>query len=131
MDKQHEPFTYEEENQIRALMLIGNTREEAEQCILDDRADFESPLMKEMAEKAKKAGLLRVQVRGVDGFGKKRVRTLKPNLTKREIIQTVAEGMEDLPDTMTIVNPERQIDFWLDGNHYSLTLTQHRPPKKT
>jgi hypothetical protein len=51
-------------------------------------------------------------------------------LTKREIIQTVAEGMAELPDKLEVVNPERQIDFWLDGKHYSLTLTQHRLKKE-
>lgn len=126
-----EKFTFEERREIEALVAIGNTREEAEQCIMDDRNNVETEYMKEMRIKAEKAGLIRVQARGVDGFGKKHVRTLKPNMTKREIIQTVAEGIEELPDSMTIINPERQIDFWLDGNHYSLTLTQHRPPKKT
>ena len=122
-------FTAEEQREIQALLRLGNTQEEAEQAILDDRADKETLEMRTMREKAEKAGLLRVQARGEDAYGKKRTRTIKPNLTKREIIQTIAEGMEELPDSMTIINPERQIDFWLDGNHYSLTLTQHRPPK--
>ena len=122
-------FSKEEERQIEALMKMGNSREEAEQCVLDDRADIETPEMLEMRKKAEKAGLLKIQARAVDAYGKKHKRERKPNLTKREIIQTIAEGMEELPDSMTVINPERQIDFWLDGNHYSLTLTQHRPPK--
>ena len=123
-------FTHEEQKQIEALMKLGNSREEAEQVILDDRAEVETPEMKAMAESAKKNGLLKVGARVEDAYGRKRVRVMKPNLTKREIIQTVAEGMAELPDRLEVVNPERQIDFWLDGNHYSLTLTQHRQKKE-
>lgn len=122
-------FTHEEQKQIEALMKLGNSREEAEQVILDDRAEVETPEMKAMAESAKKNGLLKVGARVEDAYGRKRVRVIKPNLTKREIIQTVAEGMAELPDRLEVVNPERQIDFWLDGKHYSLTLTQHRLKK--
>ena len=122
-------FTHEEQKQIEALMKLGNSREEAEQVILDDRAEVETPEMKAMAESAKKNGLLKVGARVEDAYGRKRVRVIKPNLTKREIIQTVAEGMAELPDKLEVVNPERQIDFWLDGKHYSLTLTQHRLKK--
>lgn len=123
-------FTHEEQKQIEALMKLGNSREEAEQVILDDRAEVETPEMKAMAESAKKNGLLKVGARVEDAYGRKRVRVIKPNLTKREIIQTVAEGMAELPDRLEVVNPERQIDFWLDGKHYSLTLTQHRLKKE-
>jgi hypothetical protein len=119
-------FTHEEQKQIEALMKLGNSREEAEQVILDDRAEVETPEMKAMAESAKKNGLLKVGARVEDAYGRKRTRVIKPNLTKLEIIQTVAEGMAELPDKLEVVNPERQIDFWLDGKHYSLTLTQHR-----
>jgi hypothetical protein len=119
-------FTHEEQKQIEALMKLGNSREEAEQVILDDRAEVETPEMKAMAESAKKNGLLKVSARVEDAYGRKRTRVIKPNLTKLEIIQTVAEGMAELPDKLEVVNPERQIDFWLDGKHYSLTLTQHR-----
>ena len=123
-------FTHEEQKQIEALMKLGNSREEAEQVILDDRAEVETPEMKAMAESAKKNGLLKVGARVEDAYGRKRARVIKPNLTKREIIQTVAEGMAELPDRLEVINPERQIDFWLDGNHYSLTLTQHRLKKE-
>ena len=33
-------------------------------------------------------------------------------------------------DNYSVVNPERQIDFWLNDVHYSVTLTAHRAPKK-
>lgn len=59
-------------------------------------------------------------------------RERKPNAEKREIIEDIcgfiAQHCEYASET-SIVNPERQIDFTVGGNHYSITLTCHRKPK--
>lgn len=61
-------------------------------------------------------------------------RERKPNEEKREIINNLYAAIYDwepefVSDVKT-VNPERQIDFVVNGNHYSITLTCHRPPKE-
>lgn len=121
-------FTAEEERQIQAFMKMGDTREEAEQAILEDREDIETPEMKEMAKGAKENGSLRTGEHSVDAYGRKRTRERKPNEDKRLIIDCLKDTLADF-DNCEVINAERQIDFHLNGIHYSVTLTAHRPPK--
>ena len=73
--------------------------------------------------------------RAVDAYGKERKRERKENHDKRFIISVLHEAMQatgehaPLGDGGTVVNPERQIDFTLNGVAYSITLTAHRPKK--
>ena len=118
------------ENEILHLMkALDISREEAEQLWEDDNNDYESDEMKEMAEKAKKNGLLKVGARQVEPAKEKKTRERKPNEDKRFLIDCLFDSLKDF-DNCEIVNPERQIDFWLNGIHYSVTLTAHRAPKK-
>lgn len=54
----------------------------------------------------------------------------KPNELKREIINDfytfLCENWIEVRETANISNPERQIDFSLNGENFSLTLVQHR-----
>ena len=120
----------QKEKEIRAYMeKLEISREEAEQLWEDDNSDFESEEMKEMADKAKKNGLLKTGARQVtDPNGKKKVRERKPNEDKRLLVDCLMDALKDF-DNAVVVNPERQVDFYLNGTHYSLTLTAHRPPK--
>lgn len=120
----------QKEKEIRAYMeKLEISREEAEQLWEDDNSDYESEEMKEMADKAKKNGLLKTGARQVvDLDGKKRTRERKPNEDKRLIVDCLMDSLKDF-DNAEVVNPERQVDFHLNGVHYSVTLTAHRPPK--
>lgn len=120
----------QKEKEIRAYMeKLEISREEAEQLWEDDNSDYESDEMREMADKAKKNGLLKVGAKAtVDPNGKKRVRERKPNEDKRLLIDCLMDALKDF-DNAEVVNPERQVDFHLNGVHYSVTLTAHRPPK--
>jgi hypothetical protein len=53
-------------------------------------------------------------------------RERKPDDDKRELIKIIADAFENCE----VINPERQIDLNYLGNHYSITLTKHRPPKE-
>lgn len=119
------------EREIQGYMKnLGISREEAEQLWDDDNSDYESDEMREMAENAKKNGLLKVNAREtVDPNGKKRVRERKPNEDKRLLIDCLQDALKDF-DNCEVVNPERQVDFVLNDVHYSVTLTAHRKPKQ-
>ena len=58
--------------------------------------------------------------------GKRKPTERKPDEDKRELIKIIADAFANCE----IVNPERQIDLNYLGNHYSITLTKHRPPKE-
>ena len=114
---------------VHLMKSLDISREEAEQLWEDDNNDYESDEMKEMAEKAKKNGLLKVGARQAEPSKEKKPRERKPNEDKRFLIDCLFDSLKDF-DNCEIVNPERQIDFWLNGVHYSVPLTAHRAPKK-
>lgn len=53
-------------------------------------------------------------------------RERKPNEPKREIMQVLDEALTDIADDVTVTNPERQIDFVLDGIRYRVVLSAPR-----
>lgn len=53
-------------------------------------------------------------------------RERKPNEPKREIIQVLDEALTDIADDVTVTNPERQIDFVMDGIRYRVVLSAPR-----
>ena len=114
---------------VHLMKSLDISREEAEQLWEDDNNDYENDEMKEMAEKAKKNGLLKVGARQAGPATEKKPRERKPNEDKRFLIDCLFDSLKDF-DNCEIVNPERQIDFLLNGVHYSVTLTAHRAPKK-
>lgn len=118
-----------EQEVLHLMKSLDLSREEAEQLWQDDHDDYESDEMKEMAANAKKNGLLKTGARQVvDPSGKKKVRERKPNEDKRFLVDCLRDTLQEF-EGCEVVNPERQVDFHLNGVHYSVTLTAHRPPK--
>jgi hypothetical protein len=124
-------------NQIEKLMKnLGITREEAEQMMRDDEAiDKGAKLFEQTAEqKAAAKAACKGMARAVNAYGKEVKRERKPNDLKRWIIARVkvlCEGWELNGDALNVAvtNPERTIDFEIDGHSFTLTLTEHRKPK--
>lgn len=87
-----------------------------------------SPEQQREADKARKG------IKAVNAYGREVKRERKPNEVKRwlmNIIRILLEGYAIKGDleAVTLSNAERAIDFVKDGKHYTLTLTEHRPPK--
>ena len=122
------------EKRIAELMKsLDCTREEAIQVIADDEAiDSGEKLFERTAEQKKAA-------KEMTATGTRKhteiKRERKPNETKQWIMNRVKilfEGFaltNDVAD-VTLSNAERTLDFIKDGKNYTLTLTEHRPPKK-
>lgn len=56
-----------------------------------------------------------------------KVRTRKPNDTKRMIINTIASSLGEVAENgVEITNAERQLHFEIDGKTYEVTLVQKR-----
>lgn len=110
----------------------GMTREFAEASWIEEQEDADPELLKQMEKQAKESGATKVKAKRAPNYSlegqKKRERT--PNEEKREIIEIFGETAKNSFDNVEIVNVERQIDFIIGENHYSLTLTCHRKPKK-
>ena len=119
--------------QIQKMMKnLGLTEQEARELLADDakvdkgqKMAFDlTPEQEKEAKKARSTGTKKPTAYKFEN------RKRKENPEKRDILKAVFELAEDCWDNAELVNPERQVDFHLNGNHYSLTLTCHRPPKE-
>lgn len=56
-------------------------------------------------------------------------RVRKVDEVKVDFIKRVFEFVKDFTEKCEIAKPEREINFTLNGDEYTLTLTKHRKPK--
>lgn len=119
--------------QIEKMMKnLGLTEQEARELLVDDakvdkgqKMAFDlTPEQEKNAKKARATGTKKPTAYKFEN------RKRKENPEKRDILKALFEFAEDCWDNAELVNPERQVDFHLNGNHYSITLTCHRPPKE-
>lgn len=119
----------EKEKTIQLYMKkLGLTREEAEQMWQDEQEDN----LPELTQEQKDA------VRNMTRADRKkettpRKRERKPDADKRLLIAALVDCLlEAEPDEMediTIINPEREIEFRYCGNKYRLILSKPRKEK--
>ena len=119
--------------QIQKMMKnLGLTEQEARELLADDakidkgqKMAFDlTPEQEKNAKKARATGTKKPTAYKFEN------RKRKENPEKRDILKAIFELAEDCWDNAELVNPEQQVDFHLNGNHYSITLTCHRPPKE-
>lgn len=123
-----------DEKRIAELMqALDLTREEAIELIQEDEKvdkmtvkETESDLTAEQKQAIKKA---KGGAKAVDAFGKKRVVERKADEDKRWLIDIIAENLQDRTDGeigLEITNPERQIDFKMNGRRFRIVLSAPR-----
>ena len=123
-----------DEKRLAGLMkTLDLSREEALALMADDKAvDKGADLHPLTPEQEKVAKKMRQADRKPTTY-KWTQRERKPNELKREIIDDLftflCENWPEVAKNGNIANIERQIDFQLNGENFSLTLTQHRKPK--
>ena len=121
----------------KTMKSLELTREEALEMWMDDH-DIDAGKVKPFdldpaKQKVVKEMTKAVRVPANYSLEGKPKRERKPNEEKREILRLLAEavaGWQELAEQVETVNPERQVDFHVGANHYSLTLTCHRKPKE-
>ena len=121
---------------LKTMQKLGLTRQEAWEMWCDDH-DIDAGKAKDFDLNAEQAKVAKAMMKGKAApnyslEGKKR-KPREKNPEKLEIIEDVAGFITqhcEYAKNAEIVNPERQIDFHVGDNHYSITLTLHRPPKK-
>lgn len=127
---------------LRVMKNLEISREEAVQMLQDDEdidrgmaKDFDLTKEQEKNVKEITKGMAKRTQNSVDAFGKKRTRERKPNENKRWIVDNLRvlfEGfaLNGTVENVQVSNVERSVDFTKDGRHYTITLTEHRPPKE-
>ena len=128
------------ESEVKRLMATGMTEAEARECALYDaeiendkneKKQLEFDLTAEQKKVAKKYTNTGTKKKAEYQFTK---RERKPNDNKRWImdrLRILFEGFELNGEckAVNLSNIERTLDFERDGKLYTLTLTEHRPPK--
>ena len=127
----------------KTVAKLEISRQEAIEMWCDDH-DIDAGMIKDFdlsPEKAKAAKEVAKAGRGknapanysMENAAKKRA-PRKEDAIKRRILKWL-EGLfaglmtSGEVQNVTVENPERQVDFFIDGEHYTLTLTKHRKPK--
>lgn len=119
MDKEKQILNY--------MQKLGLSREEAEQLYKDEEEDNLPELTTEQKKVEKE---MRQADRKKETVPRKRER--KPDEDKIAIIQQIVLALQHDVDkqTVTIVNPEREIEFDFLSNHYRLVLMKPRKGEK-
>lgn len=115
------------ELQIKQYMeKLGISYQEAEQLWEDDQEDYIGEEGEQMTLKAKE--LKRYEKSDISKR-KKSTRERKVDHVKRWILEQAESGLDGFVENVEYQN-EVSISFDYEGEHYSLKLTRHRPPKK-
>lgn len=124
-----------DEKRIAELMqTLDLTREEAIELIQEDEKvdkmtvkETESDLTAEQKQAIKKA---KGGAKAVDAFGKKRVVERKADEDKRTLISLLYSTLHSADDpsceNIEVTNPERQIDFKMNGRRFRIVLSAPR-----
>lgn len=107
--------------------------EEACETYLFDHDLVENEEVEEMTKKATKNRITST-IHGAKGEKKERKpREKKENPLKKEIIQTILNGMLEkypFPNWFVVKNDEKYIDFVIDGREFTINLVEHRKKKE-
>lgn len=127
---------YMDDHPTEKISDFDALREKAEEAWWSNEIDHDRPTPFDLTPEQEKVSqeARKGMARAVNAYGKQVKRERKPNENKRWIIDLLAywlSGEADCGHVMdvTVSNPERTVDYVKDGKHYTLTLTEHRPPK--
>lgn len=124
----------DEKRIIELMQTLDLTREEAIELVQEDEKvdkmtvkETESDLTAEQKQAIKKA---KGGTKAVDAFGKKRVVERKADEDKRTLINllysTLHRGDDPSCENIEVTNPERQIDFNMNGRRFRIVLSAPR-----
>jgi hypothetical protein len=114
----------EKEKQIKALENLGLTAEEIAEVLADDEKIDKGAKLFELPEELKKGAKKARNAGNCNGYTKAN-REKKVDTDKREIINLIAETVENITDegTAYINHPEREIEFVKGGRKYKIVLS--------
>jgi hypothetical protein len=125
------------EKQIEKLMkTLDISREEAIELINEDKEidrKKDSQVDDDLSAEQKKAKKKYTNVkRGVNAYGKKTERVLKPDENKRFIISTIAKALEEcgMAINIEITNPQKLIEFSIESEDFKIDLIRKRKKKE-
>ena len=103
---------------------LGCSIAEAMQAYLFDEGKLDSEEEKQLTKQAAASGVGKI-VGAATGTRPNRGKKVA-NDTKIMVIQALFDAICTISDSATITNPEKYIDFVLNGENYSINLVKHR-----
>lgn len=124
-----------EEQILKLMKSLDLTREEAIELINEDKEidrKKDSQVDDDLSAEQKKAKKKYTNVkRGVNAYGKKTERVLKPDENKRMVITLLAQALEDSGQItkVNIDNPQKYISFSIGSENFEIDLKRKRNKK--
>ena len=119
---------------LRLKSTMKISAEEAVKIWLEDEGILHNEEQENLCKKAKDSGIMRTihgaSSKTAETTPTQRERTKKENPTKGKIIAEVAKLLTEFADSVNVTNPEKLIEFTMNGNDYKLDLTQKRKKKE-
>lgn len=119
---------------LRLKSTMKISAEEAVKIWLEDEGILHNEEQENLCKKAKDSGIMRTihgaSAKTAETTPTQRERIKKENPTKGKIIAEVAKLLTEFADNVNVTNPEKLIEFTMNGNDYKLDLTQKRKKKE-
>ena len=119
---------------LRLKSTMKISAEEAVKIWLEDEGILHNEEQENLCKKAKDSGIMRTihgaSAKTAETTPTQRERVKKENPTKGKIIAEVAKLLVEFADDVNVTNPEKLIEFTMNGNDYKLDLTQKRKKKE-
>lgn len=119
---------------LRLKSTMKISAEEAVKIWLEDEGILHNEEQENLCKKAKDSGIMRTihgaSAKTAETTPTQRERVKKENPTKGKIITEIAKLLTEFADSVNVTNPEKLIEFTMNGNDYKLDLTQKRKKKE-
>lgn len=119
---------------LRLKSTMKISAEEAVKIWLEDEGVLHNEEQENLCKKAKDSGIMRTihgaSAKTAESTPTQRERVKKENPTKGKIITEIAKLLIEFADNVNVTNPEKLIEFTMNGNDYKLDLTQKRKKKE-
>ena len=119
---------------LRLKSTMKISAEEAVKIWLEDEGILHNEEQENLCKKAKDSGIMRTihgaSAKTAETTPTQRERVKKENPTKGKIITEIAKLLTEKAEDVNVTNPEKLIEFTMNGNDYKLDLTQKRKKKE-
>lgn len=125
-----------EEQILKMMKTLDISRQEAIELINEDKEidrKKDSQVDDDLSAEQKKAKKKYTNVkRGVNAYGKKTERVIKPDENKRMIINIIAKALEEngFALNVNITNPQKYISFSIGSEEFEIDLKRKRKKKE-
>lgn len=115
------------DKQVRHLMeKLKISEAEAIQVIADDKAIDKGAKLFELTDDQKKTAKQATNAKRGPTVYQFQKRERKQNTGKRAIMEHLEKAVGEIAEEISLLNPEREMEFFIDGKKYKIVLSEPR-----